>query len=107
MELQGRAGLYCPLFYFLCQTFKRDFRNGTIVTLKWKYFTNLFKCGTICTNQIASFDKPMTNHIVSSAQVWNISGDTSFVYKQAICLVCGRGPGAVAVAPPQLAGSRT
>ena len=39
--------------------FKRDFRNGTFVTLKWKYFTNLFKCGTIWTNQIASFDQPM------------------------------------------------
>ena len=31
---------------------------GTFVTLEWKYFTNLFKCGTIWTNPIASFDKP-------------------------------------------------
>ena len=52
-------------------------RNGTLVTLKWKYFTNLFKCIANWTNQIASFAQPMKFfEIIYSRTVSTFAGAT-------------------------------
>ena len=38
---------------------KQDFRNGTFVTLKRKYFSKPLQSESNWTNQIACFDQPM------------------------------------------------
>ena len=75
-------------------TCKEDFRNGTFVTLKWKYFSKPLHMLNNQTNQIVCYDQPLKLDQPDCVfdHTLNVSGDTNLFTIQSVALCLSSTP---------------